>query len=130
MIMLQKALKMEESPAEEHPASLVQTGPPLNMSAAFAEYVAMTLFVIIGCGSAMAVCKEDGWVLQVALSFGLAISSLAYAVGHYSGGQINCAVTFGLVLTGQVTVAQGLANLVAQLAGSVFGALFLRAVYS
>merc|ERR1719482_2537120 len=56
----------------------------VSYSAAVAEYLAMTLFVVIGCGSAMAICKEPGWVLQVALTFGLAISSLAYTVGHYS----------------------------------------------
>lgn len=96
---------------------------------AIAEYVAMTLFVVIGCGSAMATCKESGWVLQVALSFGLAISALAYAIGHYSGGQINCAVTFGLVLAGQLSWAQGLINFLAQVLGSITGALILTCMF-
>lgn len=96
---------------------------------AIAEYVAMTLFVVIGCGSAMATCKESGWVLQVALSFGLAISALAYAIGHYSGGQINCAVTFGLVLAGQLSWAQGLINFLAQVLGSITGALILTGMF-
>jgi len=104
---------------------------PVSFAAFVAEYIAMTLFVFIGCGSAMGIAKEPGsaWVLQVSLTFGLAISSLAYAVGHYSGGHINCAVTFGLVLVGQVTILQGLANVAAQLLGSVTGALLLLAVY-
>merc|ERR1719199_1719601 len=85
----------------------------------------MTLFVVIGCGSAMGVAKEPGWVLQVALSFGLGISSLAYAVGHYSGGQINCAVTFGLVISKNLSVVQGLLNFAAQMLGSITGALIL-----
>merc|ERR1719379_1290513 len=97
----------------------------VKASAAMAEFVAMTLFVVIGCGSAMSVAKESGWILQVALTFGLAISSLAYAVGHYSGGQINCAVTFGLVLTGQLDVSQGMANFVCQMLGSISGAYIL-----
>jgi len=104
---------------------------PVSLEAFVAEYIAMTLFVLVGCGSAMGVAKEPGsaWVLQVSLTFGLAISSLAYAVGHYSGGHINCAVTFGLVLVGQVTILQGLANVAAQLLGSVTGALLLLAMY-
>merc|ERR1719446_1284651 len=92
----------------------------------------MTLFVIIGCGSAMGVAKatpDGGWVLQVSLSFGLAISALAYSVGHYSGGQINCAVTFALVITNNLSAAQGLANFAAQMLGSITGAFVLTAMY-
>ncbi|CAK0861835.1 unnamed protein product [Prorocentrum cordatum] len=104
--------------------------PALHQS--FAEFVAMTLFVIVGCGSACGIANKEGsaWVLQVALTFGFAITVLAYSIGAYSGGQINCAVTFGLVLAGQLSVTQGLLNLAAQLAGSVVGALVLRAVYA
>merc|ERR1719150_2103344 len=62
----------------------------VSMQAVFAEYLAMTLFVTIGCGSAMGVAKTPGWILQVALTFGIAITVLGYAIGHYSGGHINC----------------------------------------
>merc|ERR1712039_894501 len=55
----------------------------------------------------------------------MGILVLAYAVGHHSGAQINCAVTFSLVLGGQLDLQQGLANLVAQLLGSVWGACLL-----
>jgi len=99
-----------------------------KLSAAFAEYVAMTLFVVIGCGSAMGAANEPGWVLQVALTFGLGITALAYAIGHYSGGQINCAVTLGLVITGQVSIVQGALNFVAQMFGSITGSLILTAM--
>merc|ERR1719171_3367371 len=94
-----------------------------------AEFVAMTLFVIVGCGSAMAVMGEPGWILQVALTFGLAISALAYTIGHYSGGHINCAVTFGLVLAGHCTLAQGFVNLIFQVKGAIFGAWLLTVIY-
>lgn len=101
------------------------------LRAAYAEFIAMTLFVIIGCGSAMGIAKEPGsaWVLQVSLSFGLAITSLAYSVGAYSGGQINCAVTLGLVLVGHVSVMQGCVNFVAQMVGSLTGAYILTAIF-
>merc|ERR1719482_1677703 len=91
------------------------------MKKCVAEFVAMTLFVFIGCGSAMSVAKLEGsaWVLQVSLTFGVAITVLAYTIGHYSGGHINCAVTLGLVITGNCSVLQGIGNLVAQLLGSV-----------
>jgi hypothetical protein len=100
----------------------------IKWSAALAEYVAMTLFVVIGCGSAMGCAKEPGWILQVALTFGFAITSLAYAIGHYSGGQINCAVTLGLYLSGNLGAGQAICNFLAQMAGSITGALLLTMI--
>jgi len=101
----------------------------VDMKAVVAEYLAMTLFVMIGCGSAMGVAKTPGWILQVALTFGLAITVLGYAIGHLSGGHINCAVTFGLYLAGQVEWFQGLCILMAQLLGSITGAVLLSCMY-
>jgi len=103
----------------------------IDPKAAFAEFVAMTLFVYVGCGSAASnAAKHDGvWdpasVLLISLTFGLAITVLAYSTAHTSGGQINCAVTFALVLVGKVSPKQGLANFVAQMLGSILGAALL-----
>mmetsp|Transcript_3773 Transcript_3773/g.4685 ORF Transcript_3773/g.4685 Transcript_3773/m.4685 type:complete len:270 (-) Transcript_3773:237-1046(-) len=102
----------------------------IDMKAAAAECIAMCLFVIIGCGSACANGASDASQrLLVAFAFGMGILVLAYSVGHHSGGQINCAVTLSLVLGGQVPWYQGLANLVAQLVGSLMGAGLLCAVF-
>jgi len=98
----------------------------LDLRAVAAELVAMTFFVIIGCGVACANGASDGETrLVVAFAFGMGILVLAYTVGHHSGGQINCAVTLSLVLGGKVPWYQGIANVLAQLIGSVLGALFL-----
>lgn len=95
-----------------------------------AECVAMFAFVIIGCGVACGNGASDGETrLVVAFAFGMGILVLAYAIGHHSGGQINCAVTFSLVLGGQVPWYQGIANLLAQLVGSLLGAAFLCIVF-
>lgn len=103
----------------------------IDARAAVAEYLAMTLLVTIGCGSAMGVAKEPGsaWVLQVALTFGFAITSLAYAIGHYTSGQINCAVTFGLWLNGSLGRDQAFCNFMAQLLGSITGAIILSCIF-
>jgi len=102
----------------------------VDLRAVSAECVAMTLFVIIGCGVACANGASDGETrLLVAFAFGMGIMVLAYAIGHHSGGHINCAVTFSLVLGGQVPWYQGVANLLAQLVGSVLGACFLCIVF-
>jgi MIP family channel proteins len=94
----------------------------ISVHAALAEFIAMALFVVIGCGSAMAVANQPGWLVQVSLAFGLAITALAYSIGHYSGGHINCAVTLGLVMSGLCEPLQGLVNVVAQIIGSFSGA--------
>jgi len=121
---------------------LQKTFRGVSLIACAAEFVAMTLFVVIGCGSAMGINGtrgggEDegatsalpGWVLMVALAFGFAITSLAYAIGHHSGGHINCAVTLGLVLAGECGVAQGIGNFIAQSAGSILGAAILCLIF-
>eukprot|EP00441_Pelagodinium_beii_P027860 CAMPEP_0197653082 /NCGR_PEP_ID=MMETSP1338-20131121/34839_1 /TAXON_ID=43686 ORGANISM="Pelagodinium beii, Strain RCC1491" /NCGR_SAMPLE_ID=MMETSP1338 /ASSEMBLY_ACC=CAM_ASM_000754 /LENGTH=268 /DNA_ID=CAMNT_0043228085 /DNA_START=83 /DNA_END=889 /DNA_ORIENTATION=+ len=102
----------------------------IDMKAAMAEFVGMTLFVIIGCGTACGNGASDAASrLMVALAFGMGILVLAYSIGHHSGGQINCAVTFSLVCGGQVPWYQGLTNLMAQLLGSMLGAGFLAGVF-
>lgn len=105
---------------------------PGMMKAGFAEFVAMTLFVFIGCGSACA-NKNGGspgnWQFQVALTFGFAITALAYSIGHISGGQINCAVTFGLWCSGVIGIGQALVNVVCQLLGSICGAFLTHMVF-
>jgi len=100
---------------------------------AYAEFVAMLLFVYFGCGAAASnVHKVNGeWdsasVVAIAMVFGLLITVLAYGTAHSSGGHINCAVTFGLTLTGKCHPARGAVYLVAQLVGSIAGAGLLAA---
>ncbi|EKX53913.1 hypothetical protein GUITHDRAFT_91725 [Guillardia theta CCMP2712] len=92
--------------------------------------MAMTLFVIIGCGTACGNGAFDASSrYMVASAFGMGILVLAYATGHHSGGQINCAVTLSLVLGGQVPWFQGLANFIAQMLGSVLGAIILTWIF-
>jgi aquaporin Z len=73
----------------------------VDLKAVAAEFVAMVLFVTVGCGT---VCGHGAFDaasrLQVAFSFGMTIMVLAYAIGKHSGGQINSAVTLSLMLGG------------------------------
>lgn len=95
-----------------------------------AEFIAMVLFVIIGCGTACSNGAFDGATrMVVAMAFGMAILVLAYTFGKYSGGQINCAVTLSLVLGGQVPWYQGIFNVLGQLVGSLLGAVILCLIF-
>jgi aquaporin TIP len=99
---------------------------PASLRATFAEFVATLLFVFVGVGSVV-VAAGGGGVVGVALAHGLAIALLVAGIGAISGGHINPAVTFAMVITGRITITRGGMYVVAQLAGAVVGMLFLRA---
>ncbi|WP_338723645.1 aquaporin Z [Devosia sp. XK-2] len=86
-----------------------------------------------GCGSAvLAAGIPDLGIgyLGVALAFGLTVLTMAYAVGHISGGHFNPAVTLGLAIAGRVEYKDLLPYWVAQLIGGALGAAVLFVIAS
>lgn len=98
-----------------------------------AELVGTFWLVLGGCGSAvLAAGVADvgiGW-LGVSLAFGLTVLTMAYAVGHISGGHFNPAVTLGLVMAGRHEAKDMVPYWVAQVVGGVLGALVLYLIAS
>jgi aquaporin Z len=93
-----------------------------------AEALGTFWLVFGGCGSAViaAVFGDVGIeLLGVAFAFGLTVLTMAYAVGHISGGHFNPAVTVGLWAGGRVPVRDIAPYVVAQVAGAILASLVL-----
>lgn len=98
------------------------------MRALVAEFIGTFALVFAGCGAIMvdATTHQLGH-LGVALSFGLVIMVMIYAVGHISGAHFNPAVTAGFALTRHFPVRRVPAYWAAQILGATAAALTLRA---
>lgn len=88
------------------------------------------MFVLLCCGCAMVTLNlVNPNLMMVAASFGFGILCIAQLVGPLSGGHINCAVTFGLWVSGRCSFIKLACFTFSQMLGSVFGALFLWAIF-
>ena len=93
-----------------------------------AEFFGTFWLVFGGCGSAVlaAAFPEVGIGLAgVSLAFGLTVLTMAYAVGHISGGHFNPAVSVGLATAGRFSWSELPGYVAAQCAGGIVGALVL-----
>ncbi|KAL3858944.1 hypothetical protein ACJMK2_009193 [Sinanodonta woodiana] len=116
--------------------------------AVMAEFLGTLILVLVGCGS----CIQD-WssdcniilsfndtevhlnnnfstpdIVQIALAFGLSVTTVVWIIGHVSGGHINPAVTCAMVITRNVSLARGILYIVGQLLGAIAGAGILVCV--
>jgi aquaporin Z len=94
----------------------------------WAETFGTFWLVFGGCGSAVfaAAFPELGiGFAGVSLAFGLTVLTMAYAVGHVSGGHFNPAVTVGLWAGGRFPARDILPYVGAQVVGAVLAAFTL-----
>jgi aquaporin Z len=98
-----------------------------------AELFGTFWLVLGGCGSAVLAAgfPELGiGFVGVSLAFGLTVLTMAYAVGHISGGHFNPAVSFGLWAAGKLDTKDLFPYIAAQVIGGVAGALVLYMIAS
>ncbi len=98
-----------------------------------AEFVGTFWLVLGGCGSAVlaAAFPQVGiGLLGVSLAFGLTVLTMAYAVGHVSGGHFNPAVSLGLLVGGRFSAKEFVPYVVAQVAGAIVAAAVLYFIAS
>ncbi len=92
-----------------------------------AELFGTFWLVLGGCGTAVlagSVVKNGG----VALAFGLTVLTMAYAVGHVSGGHFNPAVTVGLAMGRRFDWREVPAYVVTQIVGAILAAAVLLVI--
>ena len=86
-----------------------------------------------GCGSAIFASQiapaDNGQLgillLGVSLAFGLSVLTMAYAVGHISGGHFNLAVSFGLLAGGRFPAQDLVPYILPQCVGAIAAAAAL-----
>ncbi|WP_037309843.1 aquaporin Z [Ruegeria halocynthiae] len=98
-----------------------------------AEFFGTFWLVLGGCGSAvLAAGVADvgiGW-LGVSFAFGLTVLTMAYAVGHISGGHFNPAVSLGLMIGGRFPAKDLIPYWIAQVIGAIAAAAVLYLIVS
>jgi aquaporin Z len=98
-----------------------------------AEFLGTFWLVFGGCGAAVLAAAFPGLgigFLGVSLAFGLTVLTMAYAVGHISGGHFNPAVTVGLWSAGRCENQHVLPYIVAQVVGAIAAAGMLWIIAS
>ena len=98
----------------------------------FAEFFGTFWLVFGGCGTALYACGLPnvgvGYV-GVSMAFGLTVLTMAYAVGHISGGHFNPAVTIGLACGGRFKWSEVAQYIVSQLIGGIAAAACLYIIF-
>jgi aquaporin Z len=98
-----------------------------------AEFFGTFWLTFGGCGAAVLAAAFPAMgigFLGVAFAFGLTVLTMAYAVGHISGGHFNPAVTLGLWAAGRCSNKHVLPYIVAQVIGAIVAAAVLWVIAS
>ncbi len=93
-----------------------------------AEFFGTFWLTFAGCGSAVLAAAFPALgigFLGVSLAFGLTVLTMAYAVGHISGGHFNPAVTIGLWAGKRFGAAGVIPYVIAQVLGAIVAAAVL-----
>jgi aquaporin Z len=97
-----------------------------------AEFVGTFALVFAGTGAIIINDLSGGAVTHVgvALTFGLVVLTMIYALGDVSGAHLNPAVTVGFFLARRFPVKRLLPYISSQIAGAIVASLSLRLLFS
>jgi MIP family channel proteins len=95
----------------------------------WAEFLGTFTLCFIGQGAVvMQQATGGGSLLVVAAAHGLALAVMISALGAWSGGHLNPAVTLGFVVTRRMSLTSAITYWVSQLSGAIAASFLLRAV--
>ncbi len=105
----------------------MSTSGPSTRARLGAEFIGTLMLVFGGCGTAVLATAEKLSVglLGVSLAFGLTVLTMAYALGHISGGHFNPAVSIGLAVAKRFSWRDVGPYALAQVLGGTVGAALL-----
>lgn len=90
-------------------------------------------FSLVFCGTgAIIINQETSGAIShagVAITFGLIVMSMIYALGHISGAHLNPAVSIAFTLAGRFPFKQLFPYIVSQLSGALLASLILRLLF-
>jgi aquaporin-4 len=99
----------------------------INIRAGLAEMIAAFALVLFGpmaATSALVIMGAD-WgtsVIIIALTHGLVVALMIYAIGNVSGAHINPAVTIPMMIHKKIDLGNGISYIIFQILGAIIGA--------
>jgi aquaporin NIP len=91
---------------------------------------AIGTFALVFCGTgAIIINQETNGAIShagIAITFGLIVMSMIYALGNISGAHLNPAVSIAFTLAGRFSVKKLLPYIASQMAGALLASLILR----
>ncbi|MEZ6061346.1 MAG: MIP family channel protein [Planctomycetaceae bacterium] len=113
------------------PRPFVHSQSQHSMKRLFAEAIGTFILVFAGTGAVVANDSHGGTIGHpgVALTFGLAVMSVIYAIGKFSGAHINPAVTIAFCAAGRFEGRKVVPYVISQCVGAIAASAVLRFFY-
>lgn len=94
---------------------------------------AIGTFAIVFCGTGAIIINQEtnGTVSHagIAITFGLIVMSMIYALGNISGAHLNPAVSIAFTLAGRFSLKEALPYIFSQITGALLASLSLRYLF-
>ena len=102
-----------------------------NMNKYLAELIGTFALVFCGTGAIVIDQQSEGAVTHVgvAITFGLIVMAMIYALGDISGAHLNPAVTIAFIIANRFELKQALPYIVSQLSGAFIASLILKYLF-